>query len=94
MKDIVAGKVLCVLAPALVGLAHVSMQYGLAPCPVVGAIAMGTGIAELVVSISHNRKELESPIGRAYLELAVLGILGGAFYASIIGPLIVYFPQI
>ncbi len=96
MKDVIVSKFLCLLSPFLAGLAHLCMFYigWPIPYPIVGIAAVGAGIAGIVVSATINKKRGNHPIMTIYFLLAGLGILVGGFYASIVGPLIVFFPEI
>ena len=94
MCDSLVGKVLCLAALPLAGLSHVCMLYGGIPYPVVGAIAAGTGLAGLVVASTWGKRRRDGRVSVVYVVLAVIGLLAGTFYASVIGPLIVFFPRI
>ena len=96
MKDSVVGKLLCLAAPALAGLAHISFFYGWGPIPfwVVGAIAVGAGVGGIIVSRTPSRKDADLPVSAVYIILAVLGLLVGAFYFSVIGPVLVFFEML
>jgi len=39
-------------------------------------------------------RRLQGSVSPAYIALAIVGMVAGAFYASIIGPLVVFFPKI
>ena len=95
MNDAGVARLFCVAAPALAGMSHVAMFAGWPPLPypVLGAAAAGCGLAGLVVGSSVNRKR-PGDVATAYSILAVLGVLGGLFYATVIGPFILFFPKI
>jgi hypothetical protein len=89
-------KVLCMLAPCLAGMAHLSMLGigGAAPYPVVGIAAALSGVAGIALSVRVNRLHPSPYVARVYPLIGAIGIVAGAFYASIVGPLIVFFPRI
>ena len=93
MTDRDAGRLLCLAAPALAGLAHVCLFYGVLPYYLVGASAVVVAIAgTFVVWRSNRRSDLR--VSRWFYVLAALGFLGGAFYASVLGPWMLFFPPI
>ena len=96
MRDSAMGKLLCLAAPILAGLAHISSFYIhlLLPYPAFGGAAVGAGLCGIIVSVRANRRQADRPVSKAYFVLAVIGIIVGAFYASIIGPFVVFFPKI
>ena len=97
MKDSVAGKLFCIMSPALGALAHMSLLYigRPLPFPIVGGIGAGAGIAGVLLCLRARRRATEDiPIHWAFILIAVLGIFVGLFYASMIGPLILFFPRI
>jgi len=46
------------------------------------------------VTASANRQDPKSPVSKIFLIMAISGILSDLFYASMIGPFIVFFPGI
>ena len=89
-------KFLCMASP-LVGLsAHVVMFHIGWPVhyAYIGAAALGMGITGIAFRGIANRRLPDSQISAAYLIPAISGILIGAFYASILGPFMLFFPKI
>ena len=89
-------KSLCIASP-LVGLsAHVVMFHIGWPVhyAYIGAAALGMGITGIAFRGIANRRLPDSQISAAYLIPAISGILIGAFYASILGPFMLFFPKI
>ena len=62
------------------------------PYPIVGAVAFVVGMCGLVLRWRANRGRDEPATGIGYALLAGLGMIGGVFYASMLGPWIVFFP--
>ena len=96
MKDSTAGKVLCCSSPIVAGFAHIAMFYIGWPFDyrIIGMIAVGLGITGIVVSTKANKRDPLQPVSELYYLIAGIGILVGFFYASMFGPLIVFFPKI
>lgn len=91
MRDPFAAKLLSVSSYLLAGLCPVCMGFYI-PYYWVGIVAFAVGLGGLIVCRDLRRKG--EPLPTAYLLLAVVGMLVGAFYASIIGPFILRFPSI
>jgi len=96
ISDSAAGKIFSCASLVLAGLALPSLFYPgwPFPCVFVGVAAVGCGVSGLVVSTTANKKGPDRPVSRLYHVIACVGILLGLFYASVVGPLIVFFPHI
>lgn len=94
MSGNLAGKILCLAALPTASLSHVCLLYGPIPYPIIGAIAAGIAIAGLVIAPLPSGARDDFGFSVVCFVLAVLGLVAGVFYASVIGPFIVFFPSL
>ena len=89
-------KILCGASVPVAVFAHVSLFYIGWPFDyrVIGLIAVAAGLAGIVARSLANRGRLDTYLPRWHLLIALTGILVGLFYASTIGPFILFFPRI
>jgi len=88
-------KCLCLLSPLLGVLAHLCLFSSYAPIFwVVGLIGAGVGVLGILDYRSTNKASRENVVSPGYFLLALFGVLAGLFYASMIGPFLVFFPKI
>ena len=96
MSTSAVARILCVTSIAIASLSHVTLSYVARPIPypLVGLVGALSGIMGIIFRGMANRANPHEHISKLYVLAAVLGILIGLFYASMIGPLILFFPQI
>jgi len=61
---------------------------------VIGLIATAVGFIGILLRMKANCKPSVRHIPAAYLVIALAGIITGLFYATVIGPFILFFPKI
>jgi len=96
MNETTKTKALCAVALPMGAFAHVCMFYIGGPLDyrIVGAGAVVCGVLGATGVRKVNRKMRGRRVSNLYSVAAILGALVGLFYASMIGPFIVFFPAI